>query len=82
MPPEIIHRANEILQQLEDKHASVPDGQKHKNISAPKVQLSIFDVHTQTFNQMREILESIDINRLTPVEALMKLNEVKSLLKS
>ena len=53
------------------------------NVAAniPKVQLSIFDAHSQTFNDIRAMLSSIDINQLTPVEALMKLNEVKSLLK-
>ena len=45
------------------------------------MQLSIFDVHTETFDNIRKLLESIDINRLTPVEALMKLNEIKGTLK-
>jgi DNA mismatch repair protein MutS len=45
------------------------------------VQLSIFDAHSETFSEIRNLLENTDINRLTPVEALMKLNEVKSLLK-
>ena len=52
-----------------------------KKISTPKLQLSIFDAHSETFSEIRKLLENIDINRLTPVEALMKLNEVKSLLK-
>jgi DNA mismatch repair protein MutS len=38
-------------------------------------------VHTQTFEEIREMLSAIDINRLTPVEALLKLNEIKNLLK-
>jgi DNA mismatch repair protein MutS len=45
------------------------------------LQLSIFDAHSETFSEIRKLLENIDINRLTPVEALMKLNEVKNLLK-
>ena len=52
-----------------------------KKIAAPQMQLSIFDAHSETFEEIREILTNIDINRLTPVEALMKLNEVKGLLK-
>jgi DNA mismatch repair protein MutS len=52
-----------------------------KSITAPQVQLSIFDAHSQTFNEIREILAAIDINRLTPVEALLKLQEVKEKVK-
>jgi len=81
MPPSLIQRANEILKQLEDKHVDEQIGSLVKKISAPKVQLSIFDAHSETFGEIRQLLEDIDINRLTPVEALMKLNEVKLLLK-
>ena len=52
-----------------------------KNLNMPKMQLSIFDAHSQTFEDMRRMLTEIDINRLTPVEALMKLSEIKGLLK-
>jgi DNA mismatch repair protein MutS len=55
--------------------------QSVKNISTPKMQLSIFDAHTETFNEIRRLLENFDINRLTPVEALLKLNEIKGMLK-
>jgi len=94
MPPSLIDRANDILKQLEEKHvdetaASAPtDGptverltDNMKKLSMPQMQLSIFDAHSQTFDDIRKMLNSIDINRLTPVEALMKLNEIKSLLK-
>ncbi len=81
MPPALLKRANEILKQLEEKQVEEHLGEQMKKISAPKVQLSIFDAHSETFTAIRKLLENIDINRLTPVEALMKLNEVKSLLK-
>lgn len=94
MPPELIQRANEILAQLEEKHVGEDSPQVHKsaspkermqeavkNISGPKMQLSIFDAHSETFNDIRKALNEIDINRLTPVEALMKLNEIKEKLK-
>lgn len=82
MPPALIQRANEILKQLEEKHVDDSIGEQVKKIpSGPKVQLSIFDAHSETFSEIRKLLEGIDINRLTPVEALMKLNEVKGLLK-
>lgn len=81
MPPALIQRANEILRQLEEKHVEDHLHDQVKKLTAPKVQLSIFDAHSETFAEIRNLLENIDINRLTPVEALMKLNEVKGLLK-
>ena len=81
MPPALINRANEILIQLEAMHDTDGKGEQIKQLNAPKLQLSIFDTHTETFDQMRTMLENTDINRLTPVEALLKLNEIKNLLK-
>jgi DNA mismatch repair protein MutS len=81
MPSSLIRRANEILAQLEQKQSREHADEQVKKISAPKLQLSIFDAHSETFSEIRALLENTDINRLTPVEALMKLNEVKGLLK-
>lgn len=81
MPPALINRANEILKQLETMHGNDQMGETVKQLSAPKMQLSIFDAHTETFEEIRKMLEGTDINRLTPVEALLKLNEIKGLLK-
>ena len=81
MPAELVHRANEVLKGLEEKHVDSNLASNVKNLSAPKLQLSIFDAHSQTFDEIRRMLEGIDINRLTPVEALLKLNEIKNLLK-
>ena len=81
MPPELLQRAKEILRGLEEKGIGTDQMQHIKNITAPKLQLSIFDMHSETFTEIRTVLENIDINRLTPVEALLKLNEIKNLLK-
>ncbi|MES2004467.1 MAG: DNA mismatch repair protein MutS [Bacteroidota bacterium] len=97
MPPSLIDRANEILEQLEERSGTaadstdtrkdipetmhVPTAQNLKKLSTPQMQLSIFDAHSQTFDEIRKMLTEMDINRLTPVEALMKLNEIKGLLK-
>ena len=71
----------EILKQLEEKHVDEQVDEKIKKVSAPKMQLSIFDAHSQTFDEIRELLDGIDINRLTPVEALLKLQEIKNKIK-
>ena len=81
MPPSLIDRANAVLKQLETKHVDENIGEQVKKLSAPQLQLSIFDAHSQTFDEIRKLLEDIDINRLTPVEALLKLQEVKTKVK-
>ncbi len=81
MPPGLLQRAKEILKSLESKAVEGSTVENLKQITAPKIQLSIFDAHSQTFDDIRRMLEGIDINRLTPVEALLKLQEIKGLLK-
>jgi DNA mismatch repair protein MutS len=94
MPPSLIERANEILEQLEAKNVDDSSTENHagtrnglqikdavKKLTAPQIQLNIFDAHSQTFDEIRQILEAVDINRLTPVEALLKLQEVKEKVK-
>ncbi len=88
MPPGLINRANEILAELERNRDGDPSktnadkiGAALRAASSPKMQLSIFDAHSATFEEIRKALEPIDINRLTPVEALLKLQEIKSFIK-
>lgn len=81
MPPPLLQRAKEILKNLESKAVEGTITETLKSVSTPKLQLSIFDAHSETFDAIRTRLEGIDINRLTPVEALLKLQEVKGLLK-
>jgi DNA mismatch repair protein MutS len=87
MPPSLLNRANEILSHLESKQVDDTNpktsGQrdKIKTINNPRFQLSIFDAHSATFEEIRTILDGIDVNRLTPVEALLKLQEIKNKLQ-
>lgn len=94
MPPSLIERANAILKQLESKYVeeiattnslNQKDNKSIKEnlrqLQAPQIQLSIFDAHSQAFEDIRKILDEMDINRLTPVEALLKLQEIKSMVK-
>jgi DNA mismatch repair protein MutS len=92
MPPSLIERANEILKQLELKQVdeSSDDGKikskrsikdNLRQLNAPQLQLSIFDAHSQAFEDIRKTLNAVDINRLTPVEALIKLQEIKAMVK-
>ena len=87
MPPGLIERANEILLQLEESRnttsngGAIPLDENIKKLTAPRIQLSIFDAHSATFEEIRTLLDAVDINRLTPVEALLKLQEVKAKVK-
>ena len=83
MPPGLLSRAEEILELLEEKHGNAGEtAQKVKRIQSPSgLQLNIFDGLTADLRQVQGILDNTDINILTPVEALLKLNELKSIVK-
>ena len=72
-----------ILKDLENTHAAV--GGKAKKIDAKSakdgnMQLSFFQLNDPVLEQIHEELINIDINILTPVEALMKLNDIKKII--
>ena len=86
MPTKMLNRANEVLKQLEGKHVGQHPNEKtsaskSKKIKTPidvdDMQLSFFQLDDPVLEQIKEELINIDINALTPVEALMKLNEIK-----
>ncbi|MBL4594658.1 MAG: DNA mismatch repair protein MutS [Flavobacteriales bacterium] len=78
MPNKMINRANEVLKQLESSHVGGSKAKKVKTtIDVDDMQLSFFQLDDPVLEQIKEELINIDINTLTPVEALMKLNEIK-----
>ncbi len=80
MPNKVVLRANEILHFLEkDKHKN--EGRKRlHDVPKPSPQMSLFEADPR-FNEIQAMLQNIDINTISPVEALLKLNEVLSILK-
>ncbi|MBX9449080.1 MAG: hypothetical protein KL787_04920 [Taibaiella sp.] len=66
---------------LEDKRSDNELSQKIKKIPVQNYQLNIFDGIGQDLKEIRERLYAVDINTLTPVEALLKLNELKDIVK-
>ena len=80
MPNELVDRANTILHEMELKNKEHQKASPTVQATTEKFQLSIFDAHTETFESIRNELDSIDINNLTPVEALMKLQAIKQKL--
>lgn len=79
MPPQVIHRANKILKQLEKSHSSEELTNKVKTLE-DDMQLSFFNLDDPLLEQIKDEILNIDIDVLTPVEALMKLNEIKRML--
>lgn len=79
MPIQVIATANKMLTKLESAHDSSDKGNIRDAINSKDMQLSFFQLNDPVLEQIREELVSIDINTLTPVEALMKLNEIKKL---
>jgi DNA mismatch repair protein MutS len=82
MPTSLVERANEILSMLEEKNVSNRLVSNIKKIDTKNYQLNIFDGLAEDLKRIKEILEGVEINNLTPVEALMKLNELKSIVRS
>jgi DNA mismatch repair protein MutS len=78
MPNQIVSRANTIMKQLESSHSAETLSEKAKNINKKDdIQLSFYQLDDPTLIQIKEEIMGIDINTLTPVEALLKLSEIK-----
>ena len=80
MPPQVINRATKLLTKLEEKHVAGDTKKVKEVVQQQDMQLSFFQLNDPVLEQIREELVSIDINTLTPVEALIKLNEIKKLV--
>ena len=78
MPQTVIQKAQKILKKLEKDHS----GEALNGIKAEKdeMQLSFFNLDDPLLEDIKEEIMNIDINTLTPVEALMKLNEIKRMI--
>lgn len=85
MPKKVISRANDILAFLEQSHRQGTNGEDKPKVKEVKkqddYQLSFIQLDDPLLHQIKDDILQTDINTLTPVEALMKLNEIKKLLK-
>jgi DNA mismatch repair protein MutS len=83
MPAKVLQRANEILHRLENERT----GGEHVKASIMKiqkqaVQMQMFSLDDPVLIKIRDVLNNLDVNTLTPVEALMKLDEIQKVLKN
>lgn len=79
MPQQVLHRANKILKKLEQSHSSEELTDKVKTLN-DDMQLSFFNLDDPLLENIKVEILNTDIDTLTPVEALMKLNEIKRML--
>ena len=92
MPRQIVLRADDIMHHLEANRSQNPDqepGKKSgkdtdtsatKTIPKAEVQMSIFEAQDPTAAKIQEAIRKLDVNTMTPVEALLKLNELKGMM--
>jgi DNA mismatch repair protein MutS len=78
MPNPIVLRANEIMHHLEKEKVKAETKKNLKEMPKNNFQLSIFEANDPNYIKVKELLEKVDINTISPVEALLKLNEIKS----
>ncbi|MGD1840678.1 MAG: DNA mismatch repair protein MutS [Thermonemataceae bacterium] len=84
MPPTIVHRANEVLITLEKEKLQEKNKRQLQSIPSEEsqLQLQIFDYTDKAFQKVKDMLDEIDLNTTTPIEALMKLSELKKELNN
>lgn len=80
MPNVVIRKANKILKQLEESHANKNVEDTLKDVQNNDMQMSFFQLDDPLLEDLREEILATDIDTLTPIEALMKLNEIKRML--
>ena len=84
MPKVIVNRAAEILKQLESENRQNPGKKVSQSIATTQqsggYQLSFFQLDDPILSQVRDEILNLDVNNLTPIEALNKLNEIKRII--
>lgn len=81
MPKTIVKRAGEILRQLESENRQEGISVTPKTVSSDGVQLSFFQLDDPVLCQIRDEILNLDVNNLTPLEALNKLNDIKRIVR-
>jgi DNA mismatch repair protein MutS len=84
MPKSIVKRANEILRQLETDNRKQDIGGRVESAAKQSqggMQLSFFQLDDPVLCQIRDEILNLDINSLTPIDALNKLNEIKKIVR-
>lgn len=81
IPKPVVKRATHILKQLESDRVSINTKSSVKKLTN-NIQMNLFEINDPKTTEIIELLNIIDVNTLTPIESLMKLNEIKQILES
>ncbi len=81
MPQQIVLRADEIMRHLEANRSQQDTKEVVQQLPKSNYQLNIFDPADPELERVRELLKKLDVNSLSPIEALLKLNELKGMVK-
>ena len=85
MPKKVVDRANEIMLELEQSRGSSESKVEIKEVKSKEeegdYQLSFFQLDDPVLSEIKKELDEIEIDNLTPVQALMKLSDIKKLMK-
>ncbi len=79
MPNKVVIRANEILHFLEKNKHKNDTSKKLKEVPKANYQMSLFEADPR-YKEVQALIDALDINTISPVEALLKLNEIKTIL--
>jgi DNA mismatch repair protein MutS len=85
MPGSVLKSANVMLKKLEEQRSSggdIKSAIKKAKTSSSEFQLNMFSIDDPVLKEIRDNLNGLDVNALTPVEALLKLDAIQKLLKS
>lgn len=81
MPQIVIQRSEEVLKILEQQHQIQPSNNTPSTTTSTKpIQLSLFHLEDERLNKIQSILKAINLNTITPIEALIKLNEIQKII--
>lgn len=81
IPKEVVKRSSQILGRLEQERAHITGRQGLKKMQQQEIQLNLFRIDDPQLQALSDEIHALDVNTLTPVEALLKLNELKNMLK-
>lgn len=81
MPQIVVRKAQQMLTQLESQREDLGAGKTKGLPQVGNMQLSMFQLNDPVLEQLRDELQVLDVNTLSPIEALMKLNELKKMMK-
>jgi DNA mismatch repair protein MutS len=81
MPQIVVRKAQQMLTQLEAQREQLGTEGKSGIPQAAPMQLSMFQLNDPVLERIRDELQLLDVNTLSPIEALMKMNELKKSLK-